>query len=362
MNLENSIRTSSQRIDYIDALKGFLILSVVMCHVAGFCIGIQSDIPSFQHILFEIRNPPFFFISGFFAYKATTIWNIKNILNAIIKKFRTIAWPTLIFLGALVYIQPSYKGHDLITCNINCLWFHWFTLSLFLFFVFYYLLAYCAHRIYNENTKSIILLSIGFLFYLLFSIQSIYESLPLSSLAKELMGMRYWGFFLFFSLGIIARKHFNLFLSLLNNTLFIGICVLGFLIFNIFNKPLIENHFTLFQITTYLTGIIIVFCFFKTYPPKGFLKTIMTFTGKRTLDIYLIHYFFLPLALYDYFSTLRYMPIPILELLITFFVSVAIIVISLLISYYIRLSSMTAFLLLGDNTYLSLKNKHNQKE
>ena len=354
MNMENYNSASSQRIDYIDALKGFLILSVVMCHVAGFCIGIQSDIPSFQHILYEFRNPPFFFISGFFAYK-TVLWNCKSLKAVLKKKFRTIAWPTILFLAALMYIQPSHNGHVLITRDVNSLWFHWFTLSLFLFFIFYSLFALCAHHLKNEKIKSMILLSISILLYLLFSIQSIYNILPFSDFIKELFGMKYWGFFLFFSLGILARKHYSVFLYWLNNSFFIGICIILFFTFNLFYKFLVENHFTLFQITTYFTGIILVFGFFKTFPPKGMLKTIMVFTGKKTLDIYLVHYFLLPLSLYDYTSELRDIPVPILELIVTLSISIIIISVSLLISNITRLSPVTAFLIWGDNSNLQLK-------
>ena len=138
-----------QRIEFIDALKGFLILSVVMCHVAGFCIGIQDDIPSFQPILFEFRNPPFFFVSGLFAYKAGTVWNGSHMASVIKKKFTAIALPTTIFLLVLLYVHPSYNGRTFMHDSLEDVWFHWFTYALFVFFVFYavrYYKGHCAIR------------------------------------------------------------------------------------------------------------------------------------------------------------------------------------------------------------------------
>lgn len=339
--------TFGQRIEYIDALKGFLILSVVMCHVAGFCIGIQDDIPSFQPILFEFRNPPFFFISGMFAYKTGTVWNGSYCCRLIKRKFIAIAWPTLLFLAALLYIHPSFHGHTFLHDSIEDLWFHWFTLSLFVYFVFYCILELLLNLFKSQNLKSIILLTCGTIFYLLFSVQSVYYKLPITDNVKHLLGMDYWGFFFFFILGVLARKHNNLFVKFLNNDILIAICVSLFIAFNLFSNPLQNNHFNLFRITTYITGIILVLKFFKTYPTKGGLNIIMTFIGKRTLDIYLIHYFFLPLALYENTSVFRDSPMPILEFAITFSISLAIIAMSLLISYIIRLSPTSAYLILG---------------
>jgi fucose 4-O-acetylase-like acetyltransferase len=339
--------TIGQRIDYIDALKGFLILSVVMCHVAGFCLGIQDDIPSFLPILFEFRNPPFFFISGFFAYKIGVVWGSRFCYKTIKKKFIAIAWPTYLFLAVLLYVHPSYHGRTFLHDNIKDLWFHWFTLSLFVFFVFYSIIELSLSSLKNEKIKSIILLACGALSYLLFSVQSVYYILPINDTIKQLMGMEYWGFFFFFILGVLARKHYTQFIELLNNNTFIAVCIFVFILFNIFNQPLQNNHFNLFRIITYLTGIILVLKFFMSYPPKGYLNDIMTFVGKRTLDIYLIHYFFLPLALYENMSVLRDTPMPIIEFALTFSISLVIIAMSLLVSYVIRLSPTSAYLILG---------------
>lgn len=347
--MDNStfLYTAGQRIDYIDALKGFLILSVVMCHVTVFCIGIQDEHSSFLPILFEFRNPPFFFISGMFAYKIDAVWNESYCYNVIKRKFISIAWPIILFLAALLYVHPSYNGHSFLHGNLKDLWFHWFTLSLFVFFVFYSIIELLLGSLKNQNFKSIFLISCGTIFYLLFSIQSIYNDLPLTDNIKLILGMDYWGFFFFFILGVLARKHYNRFVKLINNNLFIAICIFVFFIFNLFSQPLQNNHFNLFRIITYITGIILVFTFFRTYPPKGLLNRIMTFIGKRTLDIYLIHYFFLPLALYDNTSVFRDTPMPIIEFAITFSISLAIIAMSLLVSYIIRLSPISAYIILG---------------
>lgn len=339
--------TTSQRIEYIDSLKGFLILSVVMCHVAGLCFGIQADIPSFQHILFEFRNPPFFFISGFLAYKIATNWNVHTVTALIRKKFISILWPTIIFTLAF-----KLSGNTLCDSNSTNIWFYWFTISLFVFFLYYYILEFCLHFLNNEIIKSLLFLIICIFFYFAFSIQSIYEKLPIDDATKDYCGMKYWGYFFFFILGILARKHDKLFNQLLDNIFFTAACVFIFILFNFFSQPLQENHFNLFRITTYLTGTILVILFFKKHIPTGKYKSILNQMGKRTLDIYLIHTFLLPLSFYDYTTFLRVSPMPIVEFIITFSMSIIIIGMSFIISCFLRLSPISALILFGDRTIL----------
>jgi len=341
--------TTPKRIEYIDALKGFLILSVVMCHVAGFCIGIQDDIPSFQPILFEFRNPPFFFVSGLFAYKIGVTWDIKYALSIIQKKFMAIALPTTLFLSALLYVHPSSNHRTFLHGGLEDIWFHWFTYALFVYFIFYAIIEFILHFFKCNNTiKDWILIGFGMLTYLLFSVQAIYDKLPIAIDTKHVLGMRHWGFFLFFTLGILAKKHFTRFDSFLNNPWCIASCILLFLTFNLFFEPLTTRHFNLFRIVTYLTGLILVFKFFKTYTPPTYINRFLLLAGKRTLDIYLIHYFFLPLGLFYQTSILRETPMPVIEFFLTCTLALIIIGFSLLISYVIRLSPISAHYILGE--------------
>ena len=340
--------TPKKRVEFIDSLKGFLILSVVMCHVAGYCIGIQDDIMSFQPIMFEFRNPPFFFISGFLAYKTGVVWNEQYTFTILKKKFQVIVWPTIVFLLMLLYLHPSFNNRSFIRIN-NDIWFYWFTLCLFLFFFFYSIIEYLIYKSKcGKIAENTILLLLGALSYLFFSVQSIYERIPLEPETKYLLGMINWGYFFFFTLGVLAKKNLHYFETTTNNQFFIGLCVLVFVLFNVFHQPLIDHHFNLYRIVTYLTGIILVFVFFKTTQLPLLIKKFFILSGRRTLDIYLIHYFLLPLALYPNTSIFRETPMPILELVVTILISLAIIAMSLLISCVLRISKTSAFIFFGD--------------
>ena len=349
MNKNDHFITSNQRIEYIDAIKGFLILSVVMCHVAGYCMGIQDDIPSFHPIMLEIRNPPFFFISGFFAYKATNCWNGNFTIHFLKKKMQAILWPSILFLTVLLYIHPSFNGRTFLYDNIKDLWFYWYTFALTIYFIFYSFIKFVLYKIKcNETIENVVLISCGLLSYLLFSVQSVYDLLPVPAQVKLASGMIYWGFFLFFILGILTKKYHDKFTQLIANQYFACACLFTFILFNIFHQPLIDTYYNLFRIVTYLTGIIIVYIFFKDCHLPQTINKFFVYIGKKTLDIYLIHYFLLPLALYPNTAFFRETPIPILEFMTTTAISIGIIALSLLISRILRISTISTLLFFGE--------------
>ena len=63
-----------KRIEYIDAMRGFTMVLVVLTHVSSFGLGMYgSDTFSYSKIFAEFRMPLFFFVSGFVLYKSNFI-------------------------------------------------------------------------------------------------------------------------------------------------------------------------------------------------------------------------------------------------------------------------------------------------
>lgn len=67
----------SQRIGYIDAIRGFTMLLVVFSHIETFCYHISFDQSILSSLFITFRMPMFFFISGYIAYKKG-IWDFST--------------------------------------------------------------------------------------------------------------------------------------------------------------------------------------------------------------------------------------------------------------------------------------------
>jgi hypothetical protein len=76
----------------------------------------------------------------------------------------------------------------------------------------------------------------------------------------------------------------------------------------------------------------------------------LIYIGSRTLDIYLLHYFFLPRYLLPYGEQLRAYDSKILELVVALLLALAVVVICLIVSYVIRLSPFLGRYLFGVTT------------
>lgn len=97
---DSNISTGKKRIEYIDALRGLLMLLVVFCHVECFgFIDFSYDTP-FGQLISTFRMPLFFFISGFVAYKSEE-WDSRWWINSTKKKARVLLIPTFVF--GLIY-------------------------------------------------------------------------------------------------------------------------------------------------------------------------------------------------------------------------------------------------------------------
>ena len=117
-----------KRIEFIDALRGFTMILVVMGHVCLFCdIGSGNIAIQFWSLF---RMPLFFFISGFIVYKDRFIWNASNTISFLVKKFRVQIITTIIVL--FVCSLTKANGLSFLDClQRNDKGGYWFTIILF---------------------------------------------------------------------------------------------------------------------------------------------------------------------------------------------------------------------------------------
>lgn len=343
----NYMSKPSSRIEYIDALRGMTMIFVVFNHIATFVWDItDTGIPSVHNYLVQVRMPMFFFISGFVLYKGNVIWNRKYVFEFLRKKILIQIIPTLVFLTLFVHVH----GGDLLSIlytPAKCG--YWFTYMLFLYFFLYAIIQFCFRK-----HASLIMLIIGIAF-LPIAYPPITNIIPISDSSKGLLSIVYFHYFLFFFIGSIARKHFVKIEYYLESKYLLFFCIIIYFVLNVYHDIVPNNGHgpTGFIVGLFLTfsGLTILFAFFRShreqFSKSCFLGRSLQYIGRRTLDVYLLHYFFIPYQLGRVISVFKEHPMPIIEALFSLALALVVIACTLLISNIIRLSPILAHYLFG---------------
>lgn len=343
--------TSTKRIGYIDALRGIAMILVLYFHIPSYCLG--NAYIGFNDILEWVRMPLFFFISGFVFYKADRIWDSETIRTILKKKFMVQIVPMAVFMTLFLlifgYMEPSSFGSDKKG--------YWYTFVLFEYFVLYI----GAEALFNKN-KTIKGEAYVFLSVLVISLASFYYAKYYIRYSEELGNWKtILGFlsfvkirhFIFFWFGTIVRKYFAKFISITDNIYFVA--AIGFIFVATILFPSVHHIIGLEYPAFMLSGFastVLVFTLFRKNAQlftkdKWFGKSLQ-FIGRRTLDIYLIHYFFLPYhCLQDFGTWLIGYDNKALEVVVILLLSLCILAVSLIASSIIRLSPFLAHYLFG---------------
>ena len=82
---------NTKRLEYIDALRGFIMIIIIYWHINYFSFDILkviNDVNSFENIFLPFGMPLFFFISGLFAYRDKFNFDWLNIAKFLGDKFK----------------------------------------------------------------------------------------------------------------------------------------------------------------------------------------------------------------------------------------------------------------------------------
>lgn len=301
--LQNTTTPQTARMEWIDAMRGFTMIMVVAYHVAtkGFDenIKMSSTLP----FLVLFRMPLFFFISGFLAYKTDFTWTPRRLGMMIWKKTKIQVIPTLVFLCiALVMLRPNFGEGFIDALKSPTKGGYWFTWSLLHMFVVYYMFSFFENR-WNKRNSWVPITVLWFI--ALFGYATLYMP-SWFTYHKDLffyysslnMTMTYFHFFLF---GNIVRRYWQGWQKLFDSKWFLPliIIVVFFACADFLKWHTLRFQWTNLPRTTsmYLL-LVIVFMFFRYYKDSFTKHTrlgrFLQYLGVRTLDIYLIHFLFIP--------------------------------------------------------------------
>ena len=334
----------TKRIEYVDALRGFTMYLVVYAHIWSF--GYHADgKDSFTNILVNFFLVLFFFVSGYVAYKKDAEWSLSFVGTLLKKKFVQLIIPAVIFCTIFCW----WRGHGIETALAPSNAGYWFTIHLFYFYVFYSFpnLVFKKGRAYDL----FLLLFAMVIFCISFSHELI-ERTQLGADLFHYLGMKNWRFYLFFCIGILIRKHFDSFVKLTDNRYWMALFVLGFfaMVFCA-NKITLRIWQPLNMLIYGILSIIVIFTFFRKHEGsfRGTTKLgyCLQFIGKRTMDIYMIHYFLLPRNLNVLGKAFTDYVNPSMEFLVTTIIALLVITLCMVIGSIIRLSPFLSHYLLG---------------
>lgn len=330
------------RIQYIDAMRGFTMILVVYSHVCMFCFG--NYYMAFNKVLFLLRLPCFFFISGWLFYKVGRMWDTITVRQVISHKFMVQIVPTVIFLALhertnFFHQLGAFKGG------------YWFTFGLFVYFVLFSLTAWLV-----KKHRTVVFLLSAFII----SVAAYWYDVSYHRIAHQLgwgrevlgfLGFVTWRYYFFFVLGALAKKYFDRFLELTDRYAVQFVVVALFCLMAVL--PITDCWswaYTRFAVSG-ICGMVMVFTFFRKFASwftkEKALGCSLQYVGTRTLDIYLLHFFFLPEFLMTYRDMLLSRHQLWLEIVVVLVLALIVLGFCLLTSYVLRLSPFLAKYLFG---------------
>lgn len=274
-----------ERVLFLDSLKGLLILFVIYYHIlwAGVKFKESPTVDIFDTTCMQL----FFFVSGFLL-NSTKGWSNYHALSFLRKKVTNIFIPTfLMFSISIMYfdldlfywIYAEFKNG------------YWFTYVLFFIFLIHY-------SIYNIFGKGDLNVRCELSLVILFGSASLFSAYTYRFFDYPFfhyISLQFiFKFNFYFLLGYLWKSHQIFFDNIISNKLFSGFVLVVSLIPThlILDEKL--RMLCLFAVST--SRVIAIFWLFEKKKPftcQTFVSTQVRKLGKRSFEIYLLHYFFI---------------------------------------------------------------------
>ncbi len=284
------LKTKNSRLHWVDAMRGFSMILVVLGHVLLY-MGIGGETTILSSVLMSFRMPLFFFVSGYFSYRAMSWWSGERIYDILGRKVSAQIVSTVIFLSIF---QIVFDGRLDLSHGFGG---YWFTIVLFQIYVLY-LAVSVIDKVINVKISLIamaVFSAIGVFLSVYPSHYTVYEFLHWNNLSHFLQ---------FFTLGLLCSKYKGQFFELLNKDSIITTLIIGWLFlllvgwrWSLNSSSLFLTYIVRYELVKYFSLLIVIMMF---YTSSSYLSgntaipKFLRFIGQRTLDIYFIHFFFLP--------------------------------------------------------------------
>lgn len=334
---------AKKRIEYIDALRGFTIILVVLQHIVSMYFRSDSLSPLYLSLQ-QVRMPLFFFVSGLVFYKAQRVWNLAECVQFFKKKITVqVISPAIFMLLYFLYIGIDIEDGILNKSKYG----YWFTYTLFTYFIFYIVAQKALSCFkFTGNINSLLLL-LGAVFVSFVAL----EHNSLNHNIAGLLGIEKWRYYIFFILGTMAKRDFLHFERALSKSVAILLFVILFVASNALSG-ILDAKYAIIALQTIcsISGIVLLFSFFRMldrlFPSNGKCGKAMQFIGRRTLDIYLIHFFFVYSPIGEVLREPQFADMTAM-VLYTLFNTLLVVSLSIAVGAVLRINGRVAHLLFG---------------
>ena len=238
------------RIPYLDCIRGFAMLLVVYCHVSAVSFGIPEKTGFCYDTVSLLHLPILFFLSGFLMYREERFGKESRFpFRFLGKKAKELIIPALIFVT--VFAVWKHRSLDSVVFS-QFKGGYWFTPFLFLFMLLYLAGYFPLRRFLSGKNAARVLFVIA--------VAVSFVPTLLDILCPEWTSSR--------TAAALSYQNFKYFQFW------------GFLIDWAFS----------------LSAVLLVFLFFRSAGKvcEGKAGRWLSFAGRRSLDIYFLHFFFLP--------------------------------------------------------------------
>lgn len=259
-----------KRIVYIDALKAFAIILVVIGHLSAMCGGGDNMI---YEVIASFHMPLFLFLSGFVLKRIPTSFKLLHKCFALLLPMMTIGVILTIFIhhhSVKDMCYDSFKGG------------YWYLYML----VVYYLLIQPT-KFFINRTFLLGLYIVG-VFCLLKGL-AVFSPLDVKGLfSLDMMN----GLWLYFAFGFLLAHSENVKHFVFGNAI-LSLALVSFIpLFVLYHNQTLVRFAQILPFTAILACVFIFKKFFA--EENKFVKQV-SFIGQNTLDIYIYHYFLLPI-------------------------------------------------------------------
>lgn len=269
----------NNRIDYIDRMKGFAIFLVVMGHVLGFSFRQPDDVAG--RWISSFHMPLFMFLSGLVASSGIVApyWSFGKLA----KKLRGLLLPLFVF--GLCYTFTFSK--DILSGMVGFAESpakngYWYLMTLAMFY-----LSLCLYRL---NVKDKWYVNVAMAFGIWGGYFVLWKNFAQTT--DYFCMLNCGNFYPFFMLGVFATKYKLLERAKQSNWLF-SLCIVMYALLFCIEMPVhalasLNKHIFL----PFCMVVVVVTLFMSRHHKTSRFEQLMEIVGKRTLDIYMIHYFF----------------------------------------------------------------------